>query len=787
MLRLKLSLNNIKFLFVLIVFVQFGCNTTKYLSKNESLLWKNRTQILDEYTFDKKFNLNQELATLYKQKPNTRFLGVKRDWWHYYIEKHLNKKQWFYKTMAKYARPSMIVDTALCSKTCRNMENYFFNKGYFDASVYYDIKTKNKKSEVVYIVKLNEPTLIKSYSIFSQDSLIQKIVDQNQDEAILTKGKKLNSLDFQSEKLRLSELLFNNGYAEFNPIYFSNLKTDTVENQAKVTLNIENPTGSNAHRIYKIGKLRIFPEYRAEFKNEQVYFEYDERAQDSMQNFDVKPNFIRSMIQFKEGELYNKSKLTKTYLSLSQLGLYRFVSFDTKIDSINNGQVNVDILLSKNKKWIFDSGLDFNFTTVRAEGSNLLGLTAYMNLKNRNVFGGAESFSTKMQGGAELSIFNNRGINSIDLHYSNELVLPKMVDLTYGIKLVKWGLNRFSRNEHDNFFSFTNINVGFDYVSLYKQYNYKSFNSSIGYSFVPSRNSKFNCNTLNFSLYIPQTSESFNGFLDSNQLLKQSFTGNRLFTSFFLSDIQYFSQRKFNYRTKVNFYANFDVSGLEVGFVNGVYNLFKEKNEKFTFLNNQFSKFVKLELDQRMTTELSNSSQFVYRINIGVALPLFDTNSVPFIKQFYVGGPQSIRGWNVREPGPGGSNYSTSGLSTNSFFSTGDIKFETNLEYRYDIFLWLKGAFFLDVGNVWILPTATDAPRDAKFSKRFLDQLNVGTGTGLRLDMSYFVIRFDLGFKLRNAFKNENNKNWIYNNAYKVSVKNLSRNSTFHIAVNYPF
>ena len=160
---------------------------------------------------------------------------------------------------------------------------------------------------------------------------------------------------------------------------------------------------------------------------------------------------------------------------------------------------------------------------------------------------------------------------------------------------------------------------------------------------------------------------------------------------------------------------------------------------------------------------------------------------MPFIKQFYVGGPQSIRGWNVREPGPGGSNYSTSGLSTNSFFSTGDIKFETNLEYRYDIFLWLKGAFFMDVGNVWILPTATDAPRDAKFSKRFLDQLNVGTGTGLRLDMSYFVIRFDLGFKLRNAFKNENNKNWIYNNAYKVSVKNLSRNSTFHIAVNYPF
>ena len=98
-----------------------------------------------------------------------------------------------------------------------------------------------------------------------------------------------------------------------------------------------------------------------------------------------------------------------------------------------------------------------------------------------------------------------------------------------------------------------------------------------------------------------------------------------------------------------------------------------------------------------------------------------------------------MRGWNVREPGPGGSQPLNSDvINSNTFFSTGDIKLEGNIEYRYDIFLWLKGAFFVDIGNVWNLPREKNAPLESRFSKRFFDQLAIGTGTGLRLDMSYF-------------------------------------------------
>ena len=392
--------------------MQIACNTTKYLGKNESLLVKNKTQILDEYSFDKKFNLNQELITLYKQKPNTRYFFAKVDWWYHYLNNHVSKKTWLYKTMIKYAKPSSVLDTAACVKTCHNMENYFFNKGYFSSKVDYKVETKNKKSTVLYIVSLNEPTIVDSFEIISIDSNIQKIIKQYQSETNIIKGEPLNNLSFQAEKLRVSDLLYNNGYAEFNPIYFSKLNTDTIGHKARVTLNIQNPGNNQFHKKYKIGNIKIFPDYQADnINSKNNFFNYSEPSSDTLASQEVKAQFLRSKIAFSPSEIYDKSKLNKTYLDLSKLGIYRFVSFDTKVDSFDNDKINVDILLSKNKKWIFDSGLDGNFTTVRAEGSNLLGTSAYFNLKNRNLWGGAEAFSTRIQTGAEFSIFKNKGIN----------------------------------------------------------------------------------------------------------------------------------------------------------------------------------------------------------------------------------------------------------------------------------------------------------------------------------------------------------------------------------------
>ncbi len=769
--------------------MQIACNTTKYLGKNESLLVKNKTQILDEYSFDKKFNLNQELITLYKQKPNTRYFFAKVDWWYHYLNNHVSKKTWLYKTMIKYAKPSSVLDTAACVKTCHNMENYFFNKGYFSSKVDYKVETKNKKSIVLYIVSLNEPTIVDSFEIISIDSNIQKIIKQYQSETNIIKGEPLNNLSFQAEKLRVSDLLYNNGYAEFNPIYFSKLNTDTIGHKARVTLNIQNPGNNQFHKKYKIGNIKIFPDYQADnINSKNNFFNYSEPSSDTLASQEVKAQFLRSKIAFSPSEIYDKSKLNKTYLDLSKLGIYRFVSFDTKVDSFDNDKINVDILLSKNKKWIFDSGLDGNFTTVRAEGSNLLGTSAYFNLKNRNLWGGAEAFSTRIQTGAEFSIFKNKGINSLDFHYANELVLPRLIDVTSGIKLIKWGLNKFKQNTSENFNSYTNFLIGLDYVSLFKLYSYTSINTQLYYQFKPNRNTNFSFNTLNFSFFIPTSTDAFDAFLEKNPLLKENFKGNRLFTSFFLSDLQYSIQKKINYRTNSNILASVDFSGLEIGLLNGAVNIFKKKNEQFSILKTNFSKYVKFEYDQRFYTKLKSNSQLVMRYDLGIALPLFDTNSIPFIKQFYVGGPQSLRGWNVREPGPGGSQPLNSDvINSNTFFSTGDIKLEGNIEYRYDIFLWLKGAFFVDIGNVWNLPREKNAPLESRFSKRFFDQLAIGTGTGLRLDMSYFVIRFDLGIKLRNAYKNELEKNWIFNNKYKVSLNHLSQQSAFHIAVNYPF
>lgn len=769
-----------------------GCNTTKYLSENQKLLWKNKATITDKYSLDKKINLNQEIATLYKQKPNGSSAFIKKNWIYNFAEKKLKKNSWVYRIFKKYGEPSVVFDTALANKTASNMENYFFNKGYFNCVVTYSTKEPlKKKVEVNYKIKLAEAVKIDSFEIIAADSIIQTLINKNSQDQVLNGGDNIDNLKFQEEKVRIADLLYNNGYADFNPVYFSALTLDTSNSANNVKLYLQNPTNSDKHQRFKIGRVNIYPDYIADV-NERLkvtgnrFLLNDTNRVDDISSA-IKPNFIRSRIDIKEGSYYNKSNLNSTYQNLTQLGVYRFVSFDTKVDSLHPDLINVDIFLSNNKKWIFDSGLDLNYTSVRAVGANLLGTTGYFNLKNRNLLGKAEAFTTKLQASAEFNFFKNVGVNSFTINYGHELTLPNLYDLTGGIALLRRGLNLFSKNDNSNLFSYTNFKFGLDYVALYKQYSYYSIESKINYNFQANRNTKFSCSTFNFSLYFPNTSVAFDSFLNNNKLLEQSFKGNRLFTSFFLSDLQYLKQRKLSFSSSSIFYSNLDFSGLEISVSNLLYNLIASQNKKFTLLNNEFSRFVKLEIDHRFTTNFKGKDQLVYRYNVGVATPLFGSSNIPYIKQFYVGGPQSLRAWNLREAGPGAARITETNRNSNTYFSTGDIKLESNVEYRFNIVWIFKGALFLDVGNVWLLPKKSETNKLERFSRRFMDQMNVGTGMGLRMDLGYFVFRLDLGVKLRNAYLSEYNRNWIFNNQYKANLNRIYDNSTFHLALNYPF
>ena len=152
-----------------------------------------------------------------------------------------------------------------------------------------------------------------------------------------------------------------------------------------------------------------------------------------------------------------------------------------------------------------------------------------------------------------------------------------------------------------------------------------------------------------------------------------------------------------------------------------------------------------------------------------MAVPFGGSKTIPYIKQFFLGGPQSLRAWGIREPGPGGDPVSSTLGERGNYYSAGDIKLEANAEWRFDIIWIFKGAIYLDAGNVWRLPQSGAENNLGNFSKKFYEQIAFGTGFGLRMDLSYFLFRVDLGFKLRNRYLNETNRYWIYSKKDPVS------------------
>ncbi|MBK8483995.1 MAG: BamA/TamA family outer membrane protein [Saprospiraceae bacterium] len=782
-------MNHHKFniLFALSVFL-CSCNTTRLLQPNELLLKSNKIEIENFKSLETKVSLNEQLSTLYKQKPNRNyFLFVPREHLYYKYVIKKQKDNWITKTLAKQSEKPSILDTSLCTATRNNIYNYLFNMGYFAANCRYEIKSKNQKASVTYYVNPGERYIINDIQFLAEDSSIQKLLEENQEASFLKPGNPLDNSLFQSEKARISELLFNNGFVEFNPIYIQTLDVDTIHLKANIKLNIINPEFKSRHTQFTVNKINVNPNYKPSDSTKLIH-----TVQDSIdylidpENKFVKLSVISSKIGFRPNTISNKSYIDETYDKLSRLGIYRFVTIEPKIDSLDPTKINYNILLTSHKKWVFDFGADLNYTSIKTTSKTLFGVSGFVLLKNRNLFKGAESFTTKFEVGTELNLFNLNKFNSLNFHYSNELSLPSFYDITASWRIARFLFRPFTKLK-DRPDSRTNLKIGADYENLVELYKYTSFNTNIEYEWQISRRKRVSLHTLGFFLYLLTTTDTFNSILKNNPFLENSFKGRRILTSFFLDNFTFYYQSKLNRKSQHALITNFNISGLEVQALNNLYKFTSSKNDTFSFGEFEFSKFIRGEIDYRFYYSISEKSRLATRFSIGYVSPFGFSNSVPYIKQFYVGGPQSLRAWNIREIGPGSYNLNTANINNRqTYFAAGDIKLESSIEFRFDVIWRFKGAFFIDAGNIWLLPDAFNEDKKGIISKNLLNEIAIGTGLGVRLDLSYFLFRIDAGFKLRNPYETEG-KHWIYSNKYPVSLKHLFENYTLHLALDYPF
>ena len=697
-----------------------------------------------------------------------------------------------------------IFDSTKCDQTLVQMENYLKERGYFNAIADYSYETyDNSVTSVEYTVRSEARYLISSFNYECENEDILKILEENKGDAFLKEGTPVDIQLYEQERSRITNLLQNSGYAFFQKREIRSLKVDSTGGTSVVSLRIKEPNNPDAHDKYYFGSVEIYPDYDPSYTGT-----YDEISYDGIRFYyrsginKVKEGTLAEAIYFKKGELYTKEVYDRTFLKLNSYDAYRFVSFQPEVDSVEQNLINYKLYLTKEKRMSTGGNLEINYSD-NASQLNLFGAAANINLTQRNFLGGSETFVNNLGFGVEFDLFGTSGGSSNDtifgssnFNWQSDLYIPKFLDIfgVYnGLNKIRIKDNGLLRDEfYEQLVSRANTKVSgsYNWVSIRNLYSYHSFNLALGYQFNSTKQTQYSLNHIGLNLYLPTAEPRWQATLDTIPTLEKSWS-KQLFTGLLFRDFSWQTIGKPNRVGATNsFLGLVEISGAEIYTANVLYNAIKGSKEIFSLgspndpLN--FSKYLKTELQWRQLYNFSRKHKLSLRFLGGVIIPFGvegEEKINPYVKQFFGGGPSGIRAWRLREMGPGSNN--DPGVQINGvdyYFQSGDIRLEANIEYRFDLFWYLKGALFVDAGNIWLLKEDKERPGSG-FSEDFVNQIAVGTGFGLRLDFSYFLMRIDVGFKLRTPYLNGDTNSYFF---YKDKRFRLN-DGTLQWGIGYPF
>jgi outer membrane protein insertion porin family len=781
-----------------------GCNVTKHLdpTKGERLLVNNSIEFESDkpLSLSQKTSLNYELSGLVKQQPNRKALLL--FYWRlhrYYRFKSKNLSSEQILSKKKWVEPPVIYDTLLSDRSARNLENYMRQKGYFNAYCTYKMDSVGAhKATAKYLLHLGTQYRVSSTQFTTRDSNLLPLLPNLQQTTTLKPGTPVANSLFDAEKLRITDELRNQGFAFFIPNYIE-YTGDTTGTQTTVTIELLPPTDTSFHRVYYVDDVAVFsslvPDVSAIRQQEAIdsiqYYSFTSK-------FFVKPKYLDKMISVRPGDLFRQKEVDQTNRKLSSLGVYRFVAVRPQADTLSPGKIDINTYFAPSELRSITFEPDVNYTTNDNILGNLLGISGNLNLVQRNLFHGAEILTNNIQYTAQFDLSDlderDNRIYSSELRVGSDLTIPRFFDYFRfwragnklgwkGQRLVSDRFYQYLKREAKAHFTATYSNIQLNDI-----YRLNSFNLSFGYNLNLLGQRTININHAGIELldFVPE--ERFKEIADNNPLLARSLS-NQLLTGFILRNFSYnlstapnlFGERYF-------FRLNAEASGLEVSLLNRL--IAPQQTWRLT-RNLNFARYLRLDVSGGYVRNFTQNWSAGLRMVAGVAVPfklrrLDDAPTVPYIKQFFIGGPSSLRAWEIRQLGPGAFRQPLQADTLNNFYQAADFLWEFNAELRFPIFWWFKGAVFVDGGNIWSISTSQDIPASHKLNLNSYRNIALGSGVGIRFDFGYAVIRFDLGIKLRSPYPlnptDMNDRYWY--NWNRSSFREMRR---FNLAIGYPF
>jgi outer membrane protein assembly factor BamA len=642
------------------------------------------------------------------------------------------------------------------------------NRGYFHAKVQGDTVVKRKKAMANYTVQAGNQYLINEIQFAQDTAILEKTIAESIDKTFLKSGDPFDLAVIKGERDRIDAYLKERGFYFFNPDFII-VQADTTIGGNKVNLfvKVKPDAPPQARKIYTINDVFIYTNYRLQTPDDDTlknqadfykgYYVVDRRKL-------YKPHLFEHAMQFDPGDVYTRTDHSRTLNRLVNLNVFKFVKnrFEV-VPGIDSPKLNTYYYLTP-----------FPKKSIRAEinastkSNNLTGSSISIGWRNRNTLRGGEIFSIDATGGFEVQYSSQwRGFNTFRYGIEGNLAIPRFVIPFFDVR-TKGG-----------FMPRTNILLGYDLLTKQKLYTMESFRANFGYIWKESlqKEHTFNPVSINYVQPLIVTDMYADSTIDNPALLKA------IEKQFIIGSNYNYNYNGMHGKPPMSggsyFNGLIDLSGNIAGLLTGA-NV--RDGKPATILNAQFSQYVKLESDYRYYFKLSPKMILANRIITGIGFPYGNSEALPYIKQFFIGGTNSIRAFRTRSIGPG-----TYKDTMNTGFlpdQSGDIKLELNTELRIKFSSILHGALFIDAGNIWLYNTDS-VKLGAKFSKDFLKELAVGAGVGLRFDISFLVLRLDVAFPLRKPWLQD--KRWVMNEINFNDKSWRQENVVYNIGIGYPF
>lgn len=755
-------------LIFILISVIYGCSGTKNLSEGELLYVGHDIHVeKNKETNISRKEIKSELDNLIRPKPNKSILGMRPGIFFYNLVGEVKKGSGF-KYWVKYrlGKEPVLMNKVDLEYNRKVIQNHIENRGFFNAETQADSTKTNKKVKANYDVILNNQYMVKSVTYPKDSTTLTKEINLVKENSLLKVGNPYSLNLIKSERTRIDAKLKERGFYYFNEDYILVQVDSTVANhEVDLIVKVKTDTPEKAKNQYKINNIYVYPNYNLNSDTIPLTINDTETYKDftiigNKETF--KPIIFEKTLLFDKGDFYNR---TNHNLSLNRLvtsGVFKFVKNEFKInDSLENKLDAYYYLTPLPKKSIQVEAL------AKTNSANYSGTELNVNWSNRNTFKGAELLKISAFAGLEVQVSGqNSGFNVYRFGGETNLVWPRFI-LPFNVK----SSSAYVPN--------TIASLSYEYQLRTKLYALQTFNSSFGYLWKENERKEHHLNVLNVAFTSSNNvSDLYKSQIADNPSLQRVIDKQLILGTTY--SYTYTNTMVKNKKNNIYFRGSVDLSGNSTSLFLGA----NDSNNPKSILGVPFSQYSKLEVEFRNYYNISKETTLASRIILGAGIPYGNSENLPFIKQFFIGGTSSIRAFRARSIGPGTFN----GNTTNNVFlpdQSGDVKFEFSTELRGKIYKLVKGAVFLDAGNIWLLNESEEKP-GAKFSGQFLDELAVGTGVGLRFDFNFLILRTDLAFPLRKPYLPKGER-WVIDAINFSNGTWRKENLIFNLAIGYPF